>query len=393
MKVLLGVCGSVSAYKAPWIVRELRRLGAEVRVVMSEAATQFVTPLALQNTSRHPVILQAFDKDTQSGGSWHVELAQWCDLALVAPCSANTLAKLSHGLADSALSLVLLSLPRSTPLKLAPAMDPDLWLHPATRRNVTQLLQDGVDILEPEMGEMASGLIGPGRLTEPIPLAQWVLQQPWKGKKVLITAGPTRERIDAVRFLSNDSSGKMGYALAAEAASQGAEVVLISGPVSLATPAGVRRVEVESARDMLAACQTHALGCHLIFKAAAVADFTPRQVFEHKLKKEQLGEHWQLEMEKTPDVLSWLGAHKEPGQVLVGFALETDNGEVNARRKLESKNCDYVVLNLANQPDSGFSGDNNTISLISPQGRRDWPAQSKRSCARALLQELLQRFP
>jgi phosphopantothenoylcysteine decarboxylase/phosphopantothenate--cysteine ligase len=392
MKILLGVCGSVSAYKAPWIVRELRRAGAEVKVVLTESATQFVTPLALQNTSQNPVIVRPFAESIQSAGSWHVELAHWCDLALVAPCSANTLAKLAHGLADTALSLVLLSFPHSKPIKLAPAMDPDLWLHPATRRNVALLEQDGVEILSPEVGEMASGMVGPGRLAEPVAIVDWALKRPWKGKKVLVTAGPTRERIDAVRFLSNDSSGKMGFAIAAEAAAQGARVVLVTGPVALSTPTGVERIGVESAAEMLTACQAHYADCDLIIKAAAVADFTPRRVAQNKLKKEDLGSAWSLEMDKTADILAWLGAHKKAGQTLVGFALETDQGLTHARRKLEGKNCDFVVLNLANQPDSGFSGDNNTISLLSAHHQWDWPAQSKRSCARELLKQLHQEI-
>ena len=385
MKILLGVCASISAYKAPWIVRELRRLGAEVRVVMTPDSAQFVTPLTLQNVSLHPVIVDPYAAQHQQDGSWHVHWAAWADRVRVAPCSANTLAKLAHGVADNALALLLLSLPRSTPVRLAPAMDPDLWLHPATQRNVRQLQEDGVLLLPPEEGEMASGLTGPGRLAEPLQIARWAMRAgSLSGKRVMITAGPTREAVDAVRFLSNHSTGKMGYAIAAEARARGAEVVLISGPVSLPAPAGVTRITVESAADMLAACQLHASDCQVIVKSAAVADFAPTQVSANKLKKEQLGENWSMALTRTPDILAWLGEHKRPGQVLVGFALETDNAEENARAKLTRKRCDLIVLNRANQPDSGFAGDRNTMTLIGPDTQQALKPMSKRECARCL---------
>lgn len=384
MKVLLGVCGSISAYKSPWIVRELQRQGAEVRVVMTPSAARFVTPLALQNVSQSPVIQDAFDPLYQSQGSWHIHWAHWADRVLVAPCSANTMARLASGQADTALTLVLLSLPRSTPLLLAPAMDPDLWNHPATQRNLTQLQADGVRVMPPEEGEMASGLTGIGRLAEPLTIARWATGSQGtslQGRRVLITAGPTREAIDAVRFLSNHSTGKMGYALAAEASARGAEVVLISGPVALTPPPGVHLVKVESAQEMLAACQAHFDGCDFVIKAAAVADFSPAQVSSGKVKKEHIGTEWSLSLQRTPDILAWLGQHKRPGQVLVGFALETDQPEENARRKLQSKHCDLVVLNRANQADSGFGGDNNTITLISAEHSLALPALSKSQCA------------
>lgn len=392
MRVLLGVCASISAFKSPWIVRELQRLGAEVRVVMTPDAAQFVTPLALQNVSRHHVIVHPFEPQHQQDGSWHVHWARWADVALVAPCSANTLAKLAHGLADTALTLVLLSLPRETPLRLAPAMDPDLWLHPATQRNLRRLQDDGALVLPPEEGELASGLVGPGRLTEPVTLARWALAGSLRGRRVLVTAGPTREPIDAVRYISNHSTGKMGYAVAAEARARGAEVILVSGPVSLAAPAGVKLVQVESAAQMLAACQQHYGDCDVVIKSAAVADFTPMLVSEGKLKKEQLGEDWSVAMQRTADILAWLGENKKPGQVLVGFALETDNAEGNARSKLERKKCDMVVLNLANRPDSGFAGERNTITLVTADGARILEPMSKRECARHLWDAIEERL-
>lgn len=393
VRVLLGVCGSISAYKAPWIVRELRRRGAQVRVVMTPSATEFVTPLTLQNVSQHPVALDSFAPDQQQDGSWHVHWARWCDLALVAPCSASTMARLTQGLADNALALCLLSLPRETPLKLAPAMDPDMWDHPAVRRNVKQLLQDGAEVLEPESGELASGLIGTGRLPEPERVADWALGgRSWSGLTVMITAGPTREPIDAVRFLSNHSTGKMGFALAAEARRRGARVLLISGPVHLPTPPGAERINVDSAAEMAEACRRLAPEAHVLIKSAAVADFTPVAASPGKLKKEKLGKAWALEMTRTPDILAWLGQHKRPDQFLVGFALETDDAEENARRKLETKRCDLVVLNRAGAPDSGFGGDRNTITLVTPDGNTAFPAAGKAECARQILDEVSRRY-
>lgn len=385
MKILYGICGSISAYKAPWVVRELIRLGAEVRVIMTPDACRFVTPLVMQNISKNPVVIEAFDSQHQENGSWHVHWARWADQVLVAPCSATTMGKLAHGIADNALTLALLSLPRGTPLRLCPAMDPDMWHHPSTQRNLSRLQADGALILPPEEGELASGLSGSGRLPEPLPIAQWVFARGnLKGKTVLITAGPTREPIDGVRYISNHSSGKMGYAIASEAQARGARVVLVSGPVSLPAPPGVEMVRVETARQMLEACQQHYHEADIMIKSAAVADFTPTQVATGKLKKEQLGQDWSIALEKTGDILAWLGEHKRPGQLLVGFALEIQNAEANARAKLERKNCDLIVLNEANQPDSGFGGDNNTITIIGRNLREDWPPMSKLQCAARL---------
>ena len=388
MNVLLGITGSISAYKAPWLVRELRRRGASVRCLLTPEAARFVSPLVLQNVSLHSVVVDPFDPAIQSDGSWHVHWARWAERAVVAPCSANTLAKLAQGRAEGALCLTLMSLPRETPLKLAPAMDPDLWLHPATQRNVEQLRQDGAEVLEPEQGELASGLVGPGRLAEPEWLADWALLGPIERPQILITAGPTREAIDPVRYLTNHSTGKMGYALAHEARRRGHSVVLIAGPTDLPDPVGVRTIHVESAQEMFLACQREALHSQIIIKAAAVADFAPSRQGVSKLKKEDLGEDWSLAMQRTPDILAWLGEHKRPGQVLVGFALETDNAEENARGKLKRKRCDMVVLNHALRPRSGFGGDDNTITLVTAQGQLDLLPMSKLDCARAILDAL-----
>jgi phosphopantothenoylcysteine decarboxylase/phosphopantothenate--cysteine ligase len=263
----------------------------------------------MQNISKNAVVVDAFDPAGQQDGSWHVHWARWAEQVVVAPCSATTMAKLANGIADNALTLALLSLPRETSLRLCPAMDPDMWHHPATQRNLARLQTDGAMILPPEEGELASGLTGAGRLPEPLQIAQWVFSKgPLSGKTVLITAGPTREPIDGVRYISNHSSGKMGFAIAAEARARGARVVLVSGPVSLAGPPGVEIIRVETAAQMLKACQDHHLEADIIVKSAAVADFTPAQVASGKLKKEQMGSDWSIALEKTDDILAWLGA-------------------------------------------------------------------------------------
>ena len=385
--MILGVSGSIAAYKAPLIVREMVKCGIDVQVVMSASARHFVSALVLENLSRHPVIDRMFDRTAQRDGSWHVALARWCEAMLIAPCSAATLARLAGGQCDHALSLVAMCLPSATPLYLAPAMDSEMWLHPATQRNCERLRQDGARIIPPEHGQLASGLMGPGRLPE----AQTLLQAmttptPLAGRTVLITAGPTREKIDDVRFLSNHSTGKMGYALADEALRLGARVILVSGPVALRPPPAAECHAVESAQQMLEVVMSHRHEVDLFVMAAAVADFRPAVPHPGKLKKETLGEHCQLALERTPDILAEVGRLKESHQRVVGFALEAADYLGNARRKLEQKNCDLVVLNASNQPDSGFGGERNTITLLGKEGwTEEHPALSKLECARIIL--------
>lgn len=389
-RVILGVSGSVSAYKSPLIVRELVRRGVEVKIVMTPSAERFVSALTLQNVSRHPVVVNMFDTATQSDGSWHVALAHWGEAMLIAPASASTLAALASGNCDTALTLVAMSLPPGTPLYLAPAMDGDMWEHPATCRNVHQLKEDGAHILDPEHGELASGLFATGRLPDPERVVDFLRRsQDLAGKRILVTAGPTREKVDDVRYLSNHSSGKMGFAIAREAARRGAQVLLVSGPVTLPNPAGVETIRVESAQQMYETVLARRDSIEIFVMAAAVADFRPAAPQSGKMKKEALGDSVQISLERTPDILREVGQNKRGGQFVVGFALEAADILENARRKLVGKNCDLLVLNAANRPDSGFAGDRNTITVLDRKdGVRDYPPASKEQCAAAIWDEV-----
>lgn len=399
-KILLGVTGSISAYKTPIIVRELIKRGALVRVVMTEAATKFVTKLALQNVSKCDVITDMFDENLQENGSWHIHLAHWSDCMVIAPCSANSLARIAHGFADNALDSLVLALPREKPLFVFPAMDTDMWLHPATQKNCKTIESYGGIIIPPESGELASGIIGEGRLPEPKTIVQnledFFTQQQTNssllaGKKVLITAGPTYERFDAVRFIGNYSSGKMGFALAEKALSGGADVILISGPVSLQCNKGIKRVDVESARQMFQKVQHYFPETDIGIFSAAVADFTPGNVVDIKMKKENIGEELTITLKKTHDILGWAGSQKGKNQYIVGFALETDNEIEQGQLKLQKKNCDLMVVNKANVKDSGFGGDNNTITILGKQGEiEEFPPLSKSQCADIILNKITQ---
>ncbi len=435
-RVLIGITGSISAYKTPLLVRELIKNGIEVRVAMTPTATRFVSPLTLENLTRHPVAVDMFDERIQNDGSWHVHLSHWCDAMLIAPCSATTLAKLSSGNCDNTVTALAMSLPEKTPLLVSPAMDTEMWLHPATQRNVRSIEQDGALVIEPEEGELASGLYGPGRLPEIDALTSHVLkllnrmelisqneemmrtvdaalQQPvydlqegvdhdafdaelelqhlkeslpiseqLRGRVVLITAGPTREKIDDVRYISNHSSGKMGYALAEIARDAGAEVVLISGPVDLPEPDGIRFESVESAQEMLQAVQVHWTDADVGIFAAAVADYTPVAPANGKIKKSD--EEVEFVLKKTADILAWAGENKG-NKAVIGFALEAENGLENAKAKLEKKNADMIVLNMVNQPQSGFGGDHNTITLVGKHGEQSFDPMMKTQCARLIL--------
>jgi phosphopantothenoylcysteine decarboxylase/phosphopantothenate--cysteine ligase len=405
MKIVLGITGSVSAYKTPWLVRDLQRAGHAVRVVMTHAATQFVAPLALEATSRHQVVVDPFDPQMQAGGSWHVHLAQWADVMLIAPCSASTLARLAMAEADSAVVLVACSLPKSTPLLVAPAMDTDMWEHPATQRNVSQLKADGAHIIDPDSGELASGLVGAGRLPELSALidlvggyevgsAQHVLHSTLYEVRstkyeVLVTAGPTHEPIDAVRSIVNHSTGTMGFALAEAAAERGHLVTLVAGPVHLPTPRGVHRIDVKTAAEMFDAVQQHA-SADIAIMAAAVADFTPSDPADTKLKKSDANaDGLILELKRTTDILAWLGANKQPHQLVVGFALETDNVIAYATDKLNRKRADVIVANQAGVADSGFGVGMNTITIVTNETQAPYPPMSKRACAEVILDAAL----
>jgi phosphopantothenoylcysteine decarboxylase / phosphopantothenate---cysteine ligase len=367
--ILLGVTGSISAYKSALLVRLLVKAGAEVQVVMTEAAKEFITPLTLATLSKRPA-LSAFVADDTGRWNNHVELGLWADAVVIAPASAHVLARCATGLAADLLSAVYLS--AKCPVFFAPAMDLDMYRHPTTTENLRRLESFGNHIIPAEAGELASGLTGPGRLAEPDTIVQtlerFFSRRPaFTGKKVLLTAGPTREPIDPVRYISNHSTGKMGYALARAFALAGAEVTLVSGPTALPLPEpSVRRVSVQSARDMFEAADAAFADADLTILNAAVADYSPTQVADRKIKKSDAV--FTLELSKTTDIAAELGRRKQPGQWLMGFALETDNELENARKKLIAKNLDWIVLNSLRDAGAGFGHDTNKITVIGADG-------------------------
>lgn len=363
--ILLGVCGSIASYKSASLTRLLVKAGANVRVVMTRDACNFITPLTLSTLSKHPVLTEYFDPQT---GSWnnHVELGLWSDIVLIAPASANTLAKFANGICDNLLSAVYLS--AKCPVFFAPAMDLDMWKHPATKKNINALISYGNRQIPPAHGELASGLIGEGRMAEPEDIVRFIENElkkklPLSGKKALVTAGPTYEAIDPVRFIGNHSSGKMGYAIAEELSDLGADVTLISGPTSLKlnNPA-IHRIDVNSAEEMLNATLSSFPSSDISIMSAAVADYKPKEVSSIKIKKKS--DELELQLIKTTDILATLGQKKQAGQLLIGFALETNNEEANAIEKLRKKNLDFIVLNSMNDLGGTFRNDNNKITII-----------------------------
>jgi phosphopantothenoylcysteine decarboxylase/phosphopantothenate--cysteine ligase len=374
--ILVGVTGGIAAYKIPFVVREFKKSGAAVRIVMTEAAKQFVAPLVLSTLSGEKVVVGTFSEESSGSidaGTWHIELGQWADVMLIAPATANVMAKLAGGYADDAVST--LALAARCPIVLAPAMDTDMLLNRATQDNLTRLREIGYIVLPPEEGELASGLVGPGRLPEIVSIVNAVgevldsAQTDLKGKKILVTAGPTREPIDPVRYLGNRSSGKMGFALANAAALRGADVTLVSGPVSLPTPRHVRRIDVESAAQMSRAVAGEAPKANAVIMAAAVADFAPAKVSPSKIKKETLnGQGMEIRLKRTADILGDL-AKKKHRAVVVGFALETENGLRNAKLKLKGKKLDMIVLNNPLTDGAGFNTDTNVVTIIPKSGK------------------------
>lgn len=365
-KILLAVTGSIAAYKVAFLIRLLKKQGADVRVIMSRSAHDFVTPLSLATLSEYPVVSDfVADKDQ---GTWnnHVDLALWADLLLVVPASANTLAKMAHGICDNVLLAVYLS--AKCPVAFAPAMDRDMILHASTRENIAKLESRGHLHIKSEFGQLASGLEGESRMAEPENILEQVKaffasNSKLNERRILITAGPTQEAIDPVRYIGNRSSGKMGYAIASEALSRGAYVSLVSGPTLLQKPGVQEFVGVHSAQEMYEACLERAKDFDVLIMAAAVADFRPAQMQDQKIKKE----HGiaSILLESTRDILKELGANKKPGQVLIGFALETENALKNAVKKLQSKNLDAIVLNTLEDEKAGFGVDTNLIRIIS----------------------------
>jgi phosphopantothenoylcysteine decarboxylase/phosphopantothenate--cysteine ligase len=364
-KIVLGVCGSIAAYKSASLVRLLIKAGAEVQVVMTPDATGFITPLTLSTLSKKPVLVEYANAET---GEWnnHVELGLWADLLLIAPVSANTLAKMANGQSDNLLTAVYLS--AKCPVYFAPAMDLDMWKHPATQQNIQQLQGFGNIMIPPGSGELASGLYGEGRMAEPEEIVGFLTADikkrlPLVNLKILVTAGPTHEAIDPVRFIGNHSSGKMGFAIADQFAVMGAEVILVTGPTSQSSrQSGISRVDVTSAADMLEACLLYYKDVKACIMSAAVADFTPVNVSAQKIKKQD--KDINIELKKTTDILKTLGEQKQKGQILVGFALETNDEEKNAIDKLQKKNLDFIVLNSLNDEGAGFKTDTNKITII-----------------------------
>lgn len=389
--IIVGVSGGIAAYKAATICSRLVGLGAEVHVIMTKSATKFITPLTLQTLSRHAVHVDTFEElDPQV--VTHIDLADRADLILLAPATANMIAKLAHGIADDMLSTTLLA--ATCPIVVAPAMNVHMYEHPAVVDNIKLLAERGVRFIDPGTGQLACGYVAKGRLAEPeeivLALQQW-LNKPklLRGKKVLVTAGGTMERIDPVRYLTNDSSGKMGFAIAEAALDLGADVTVVAGRTSATAPQGVRLIKVESADDMLQAVLEQFDDSDIVIKSAAVADYRPKQVHQQKLKKGD-AQQLVLELERTTDILATLGERKTH-QLLVGFAAETEQLDVYAMDKLKRKNCDYLVANDVSQAGAGFNYDTNVISIYNTNGLvEQLPLMSKRDAAERLLQILAQ---
>ena len=429
-KIVLGITGSIAAYKACLIIRGLVKAGAEVQVVITPAGKEFITPITLSALTHKPVISEFF---AQRDGTWnsHVDLGLWADAMLIAPCTASTLGKMANGIADNMLITTYLSM--KAPVFIAPAMDLDMYKHPSTQENMQRLKGYGNIIIEPASGFLASGLEGKGRMEEPERIVAILeeslgeapskmrgsscLEKAWqnhalqesmeaqkawqnhalqespeggmRGKKVLITAGPTYEKIDPVRFIGNYSSGKMGFALAEECAQRGAEVTLVAGPVSMECSEAIHRIDVESCEEMYQAATAAFKESDAAILCAAVADFRPATQATQKIKREK--DDLVLRLEPTHDIAAALGKMKTEKQVLVGFALETNDEEVNAKKKLEKKNLDFIVLNSLQNKGTCFQSDENQISIISKEGQRDYEKKSKQAVARDIVDEIEKR--
>ena len=388
-RIVLGVSGGIAAYKACDLVSRLKKRGAQVRVVLTKHACEFVPPLTFETLSGNPAYTDAFDRKFEIE---HVALAKWADAMVVAPATANALAKMAAGIADDLLTTTLLAV--TAPVVAAPAMNAAMWRHPATQANAALLRSRGVRFVGPASGHLACGDDDVGRMSEPEAIVEALealfaeggrsgAARDLSGRRILVTAGPTVERIDPVRFITNRSTGKMGYAIAAAAARRGAEVVLVSGPVSLPCPDGVERVSVESSRELCDAVLGRAGDCDAVIQAAAPADFTPAAFSETKIKK--TGEGMALELRPTTDIAAALGARKRPGQVLVAFAAETNDLIDNARGKLARKNADLVVANDVTRPGAGFGADTNIVSLVTCDSARELPVMPKSEVADAIL--------
>lgn len=398
-KILLGVSGGIAAYKVCYLVRYFVKEGAEVKVIMTPSATKFVSPVTLSALSKNEVLINLVPQEdpekaeTVDTQTWHVNLGLWADVFVIAPATANTIAKIVHGESDNFLLAAVLS--ARCPIVVAPTMDDDMYKNKVTQDNISSLKKLGYKIIDPESGELASGLIGIGRMAEPEAIFEFVKdelmrQEDLKGKKVLVTAGPTLEYIDAVRFITNHSSGKMGFAVARAAKERGADVTLVTGKVNLDDIHGVTRLNVETSNEMLDAVKENMKGADAIIMTAAVEDFLPmKSTLDRgkKIKKEGQ-EKFVFEFGKSPDILDYLGKNKD-GFKLVGFAMETDNGEENAMAKLEKKNLDFIVLNNPNTEGAGFGTDTNIVTIIDKDGKEELPLMSKYEVANKIIDKLV----
>ncbi|WP_404398228.1 bifunctional phosphopantothenoylcysteine decarboxylase/phosphopantothenate--cysteine ligase CoaBC [Idiomarina loihiensis] len=392
--ILLGITGGIAAYKAPDLVRRLREQGAEVRVVLTAGAKAFVTPLSLQAVSGFTVSDDLLDP-TAEAAMGHIELARWADLVLIAPASANTIARIAHGFADDLLSTLVLA--SKAPLAIAPAMNQQMWAATAVQENIETLLSRGVQMIGPESGEQACGDVGYGRMSDPTEIVQALIKkapeakQDWQGKTFVITAGPTREAIDPVRYISNHSSGKMGYALSEAAARAGAKVILVSGPTQLPTPTGVQRVDVETTEQMLNAVQQQLPNCDVFIGCAAVSDYRVAEVASQKIKKEQNNQPPQLKLVQNPDILQQVASSEKP-PFTVGFAAETENLKANALRKLERKQLQMIIANDVSQVGLGFNSDSNNAIILSKDSEQSLPTMSKHDMAIAIIDAIAKRY-
>ena len=395
-KIVLGITGSIAAYKSCLIIRELIKSGAEVQVVITPAGKEFITPITLSALTHKPVVSEFF---SQKDGTWnsHVDLGLWADAMVIAPCTAATLGKMANGVADNMLITTYLSM--KAPVFIAPAMDLDMYKHPSTQKNIETLRSFGNHIIEPGSGFLASGLEGKGRMEEPENIVKALADffstssespsytEDLKDKKILITAGPTYEKIDPVRFIGNYSSGKMGFALAEECSRRGAKVVLVAGPVSLTCTESIQRVDVESCKEMYEAAVGEFPNCDAAILCAAVADFRPDEVAEQKIKRE--GDDLLLKLKPTQDIAAAIGNMKGKEQRIVAFALETNEEESNAQRKLEKKNADFIVLNSTRIPGTTFQADDNQITIINKEGKKSYAKKPKTEVARDIIDELV----
>ena len=394
--IILGITGSIAAYKAAILIRGLVKEGANVKVIMTPLAKEFISPLTLATLSKNPILVDFFNPEN---GDWnsHVDLGLWADLYLIAPASANTMGKMANGIADNLLLTTYLS--AKCPVMVAPAMDLDMYMHPATQKNIETLKGYGNTIVEAASGELASGLIGKGRMEEPEVIVSKVIEffnsnkkKKLINKNILITAGPTFEQIDPVRFIGNNSTGKMGYAIAEELANLGAKVFLISGPTALTTTnKNIKKISVVSANEMFEQSTTMFPSCDIAIMSAAVADFTPVISANQKVKRGK--ENWNIELKPTKDIAAHLGSMKTKEQLLVGFALETQNEEVNALSKLERKNLDFIVLNSLNDEGAGFGHPTNKITIIDKQNKIDkYELKSKTEVAKDIANKILSYY-